>query len=102
MVRMAEAAVADLTDELWRLVLSIAEKGPIVRPRAEQAETHFKNLKVGIPSAHIACVGDIINAGWQRYDEIIDGGKDVFEQLAQLNEILLKTIEVFEYQRRIN
>ena len=102
-VRMAEAAVADTTDELWKTVLKISERAPLVRPKPEEAVLHLKNLNVGIPSARAVCVGDIIIAGWQRYDEITESGptaKEVSEKLSQLNEVLLKTIEVFEYRRR--
>jgi alpha/beta hydrolase family protein DUF900 len=43
----------------------------LIRPRAEQADLHLKNLQVGIPSPKVECVGNVINAGWQRYDEIV-------------------------------
>lgn len=103
-VRMAEAAVADVTNDLWNFVLTIVERAPLTRPRAEQADLHAQNLAVGIPSPKVECVGDVINAGWQRYDDIVEKektAKEVSDKLFQLNEILLKTIEVIEFQNRV-
>jgi hypothetical protein len=103
-VKIAEAAVADVTNNLWNIILQIIERAPLIRPCAEQTELHLKNLKIGIPSPKVECAGNVINAGWKRYDEIVrdsNDSKEVFEKLSQLNEILLKTIEVFEYQRRV-
>jgi hypothetical protein len=103
-VRMAELAVSDVTSELWRIVIEIVKRAPVVRPREEQAKLHLKNLQVGIPSPLVECVGNVINAGWQRYDEIVattNNAEELPHRLSQLNEVLLKTIEVFEYQRRI-
>jgi hypothetical protein len=104
-VSQAEAAVADVTDELWTIVLTIVERAPLKRPDKTHADDHLNNLKVGIPSPKIECVGNVINAGWQRYDEIVEDAKDpkeLSDRLSLLNDILLKTIEVFEYQRRVS
>jgi hypothetical protein len=106
-VRMAEAAVADITSELWSHVRNILEKGRLPRPTSTETEIHIKNFDLGIPSPQVKCVGDIINAGWRRFDNIAkssgpERAADVSEKLGELNEILLKTIEVFEYRNRIS
>ena len=101
MVRMAEGAVADIMDDLWQFVVTVIGKGGINRPQTEKTKSLLRSFKVLIPSEDGGSVGDIINAGWERYDEIISTGASMFDQLAQLNEVLLKTIEVFEYNRRI-
>jgi hypothetical protein len=101
---MAEATVADIVDDLWGFVLTIVERAPLTRPRAEQADLHAQSLRVGIPSPKVECVGDVINAGWHRYDDIVENGKtakEVSGELSQLNEILLKTIEVLEFRKRV-
>jgi hypothetical protein len=104
-IRMAEEAVADVVDELWNIVLKIVQRAPLIRPRPTQAALHLRNLQVGIPCPEVESVGNIINAGWLRYDELISTENDptqLSDKLAGLNELLLKTIEVFEYKRRVS
>jgi hypothetical protein len=60
MIRMAELSVADVTDELWKIILSIAERAPLVRPTSELASLHLRNFQIGIPSAKVECIGDVI------------------------------------------
>jgi hypothetical protein len=103
-VAAAEAAVASITEKLWEIILKIVARAPLIRPVSEQTDVHLTNLRVGIPSARVECIGNVLNAGWQRYDEIVqhvENAKDILAKLSQLNEVLLKTIEVFEYQRRV-
>jgi hypothetical protein len=103
-VANAESAVSKLTEDLWGYVTTIMKTEKIVRPDADRAATHLRNFDAGIPSPLVECVGDVINAGWHHYDDIIEDGQDpkkVEARLSQLNEILLKTIEVFEYRRRV-
>jgi hypothetical protein len=104
MARAAEAVVAEICDELWESVQTILQGSDVKRPRLEEADRHLKNFRLGIPSVNVDCVGDIINAGWLRYDEVVaryDNARELSDHLSLLNEILLKTIEVFEYRGRL-
>jgi hypothetical protein len=102
-VRMAEEAVARITDTLWKVVLEVVTKAKLVRPMRDQIDYHLANFRINVPSPSAKCVGNIIVAGWQRYDEIVANGgtsEKISGSLGELNEVLLKSIEVFEYRHR--
>ncbi len=104
-VRMAEEGVAAITGALWDRVLEIVVKSNLQRPDHTNALRHLKEYQMGIPGHRPTCLGNIVNAGWLRYAEIVKAhtsAKVVSEELDHLNEILLKTVEVFEYTRRVS
>jgi len=104
-IRKAEESVAAITSGLWKKVLEIVAKSNLERPNHALALRHLKEFGIGIPAHDPACLGDIVNAGWLRYAEISKSAGSVTkvsEGLDHLNEILLKTVEVLEYRRRVS
>lgn len=104
LISAAEAAVADITEELWSITLQIVSEASLIRPKPVRARHQLKNYRIGIPSQKTECIGDVIVAGWQRYDEIVRqkaAPKITLSKLDELNEIILKTLEVFEFRQRI-
>jgi hypothetical protein len=105
MVRKAEDSVAAIKQGLWKRVLEIVDKSKLQRPSETLAIRHLKEFGIGIPAHQPVCLGDIVNAGWLRYAEIVRSAGDprnVSEELDNLNEMLLKTVEVLEYLRRVS
>lgn len=91
--------MAQVTNFLWSSVLKVlASDTP--RPNPINSASHLKNFRNGVPAYQPECLGDIVNAGWGYYKEIQGSGK-VIKNFDQLNEIMLKSIEVLEYRRRI-
>ena len=83
----------------------IVDKSKLQRPSETLAIRHLKEFGIGIPAHQPVCLGDIVNAGWLRYAEIVRSAGDprnVSEELDNLNEMLLKTVEVLEYLRRVS
>jgi len=104
-VRKAEESVSGITSALWEKVLEIFQKSDLQRPNRDLADRHLHQFRIGIPAHEPACLGDIINAGWLRHAEILKEAKSsrkVSEGLDHLNELLLKTVEVLEYRRRVS
>jgi hypothetical protein len=104
-VRKAEDSVAAIKEGLWNRVSETVTKSKLRRPSQTLATRHFNDFRIGIPAHEPKCLGDIINAGWLRYAEIVRSAGDpskASEQLDHLNEMLLKTVEVLEYSRRVS
>jgi hypothetical protein len=102
-LRICEDSVKAITGSLWDSVCSLAIEGKIVRPNATMARKHLHEFKLGIPAHQPRSLGDIINAGWMYYREVQserDASKSLPERFDDLNEILLKTIEVLEFNQR--
>ena len=101
-VEMAETSVEKIIPGIWASVSKIVDKN-VTRPDETRARHHLRDFKVGVPAASPICIGDIINAGWLYHGEIISSEKNpdvVSERLYLLNEVLLKTIEVLEFNKR--
>jgi hypothetical protein len=104
-VRIAETSVSEITPTLWQNVSTIIANGRLRRPSQGAAARHLAEFRIGIPSPNPVCLGDIISAGWLRYAETLSttaDAKELSKQLDNLNELLLKTIEVLEYQKRVS
>jgi hypothetical protein len=101
---MAEDSVSSIIAALWKRILEIIESSAIQRPSQTLAVQHLSQFQIGIPAHRPMCLGDIVNAGWLRYGEIVRSGslEKVSEQLDNLNEMLLKTVEVLEYRKRVS
>lgn len=104
-LRMAEASVDDAIDGQWRNVVKLVEDGRVCRPNRERAAQHLEELRLGIPAHQPRCLGDIINSGWMYYNELkaaVTDSNVLGRRVDNLNEMLLKTIEVLEFSRRTN
>jgi hypothetical protein len=104
-VRKAEDSVSAITNGIWKRVLEIVQQSNLQRPNQALAVRHSKELAIGIPAHSPVCLGDVVTAGWLRYAEIVRSTGSpvkVSEELDHLNEMLLKTVEVLEYRRRVS
>jgi hypothetical protein len=103
-VQMAENSVSKIKGEIWSIILNLVAKAKVQRPSDSNARHHVREIAIPIPSPTPSCLGDIINAGWMRFDELVEATKDpneLWQKLDNLNEILLKTIEVYEFRARV-
>lgn len=103
LIRIADESVAKVVSGLWDLVLDVVKKGNIARPNTTMTSRALADLRLGIPMCQPTCLGDIVNAGWTRHEELIASIKytdELYEEFDRLNELLLKAIEVLEFKRR--
>ena len=103
-VRMAETSVDEIKGDLWKYVIRLISEKKSVRPDKERARGHLREFKLNIPAHKPACLGDIIIAGWMYYKETentSDTDTSQSDKVDGLNEMILKTVEVLEYRRRI-
>ena len=103
-LRMTETSVAEITDALWGLASGLISKNGVVRPNNTLSNKHVREFRLGIPASSPRCLGDILNAGWMLYREAqsnSDSGNNVVRLVDDLNEMILKTVEVLEFKRRV-
>ncbi len=102
-IRMAERSVEHILPGLWSKVMEIIAKKKVCRPTASSAVKHLSEMRLGTPAHTPRCLGDITNAGWMHYIQHRESAKthpELIEKSANLNELILKTIEVMEFRRR--
>jgi hypothetical protein len=104
LIRMADQAVVDVIDDLIRIadshVLSMSAPLPDSQERNRIAG-HFLSLS---PAPNIKTFSDIINAGWSirlKTDLWQEHSFDETTRNRILNDLVFKTIEVLEYERRV-
>ncbi len=101
---MAEIALDKFDDQIWDTVNKFIDMADIVRPNAIETDMIADKFRAEIPSGDPKCLGNVINASWIRFDEIINSQlpfEVIREELSRLNEMGLKTVEALEYIRRI-
>jgi hypothetical protein len=96
--RATELAVADAI----AVAGAIADKGGILSPVSSEGSRIHKCFEAGTPASGLVSLADIINAGWKEY---IEGGPrhpalTRGERFSRLTEVILKTIEVMEFEIR--
>ena len=100
--RMAEQSVSEVTDSLWQTVTTLVS-GRVPRPNSMLSTRHLRDFRLGIPAHQPECLGDVVNAGWAYYRELqgLKSQDHIASRTDYLNEMILKTVEVLEYSRRI-
>ncbi len=101
--RMAEEGVERIKPGLWAAVKDVIAQGKIIRPNPANVNRHYSEFCAGSPASNPMCLGDIINAGWRFYLDSDSGlaQSELHEKVRGLNEMILKTVEILEYKRRI-
>lgn len=102
-LRMAETSVSEIITVLWGNVTKVLTNGKVRRPNPGYSSSHYSDFKNGVPAHQPVCLGDIINAGWTFCRELQSSrevSNKISEKLDQLNEVLLKSVEVMEFRRR--
>ncbi|MEA2879916.1 MAG: hypothetical protein QOF14_5112 [Hyphomicrobiales bacterium] len=76
-VKKAEESVSSITERLWTRILEILRKSNLTRPDPNSATKHAEDFLVGIPTHAPLCLGDVVNAGWIRYAEIVKSAESL-------------------------
>ncbi|MGP7984857.1 hypothetical protein [Rhodoblastus sp.] len=103
-VDIAEKATIDVVDSIWTKVDKLVKAAKVKRPDAAHSNAIVDSFRENIPHADPKSLGNIINASWLRFDEIVskNGSFDeISYKLDRLNEMGLKTVEALEYRRRV-
>jgi hypothetical protein len=94
---MADRAALSLLPKLQAEADSIIKKSGVTLPSTAERDKILGCFRAGIPAEGAKCIADVVNAGWSRRIELPDE-REAFDNL---NDLVLKTIEVQEYGLQI-
>lgn len=100
-MRMADEATQEFVQELVDEVITYCEERNIPFARPDEAKKFAELLNRGRPIENATCMADIMNAGWMIHDTILDGKGRPGLGVEILNQLIYKSLEVFEFEYRI-
>jgi hypothetical protein len=104
---LADAAVAALVEDLLAKASEIVCQAKIAQSCPDEVKRVVTCLQRAAPAEHIVSLSDILNAAWAIYEDPalwedvpqVQGNEEKKERT--LKELILKNIEVFEYEERV-
>ena len=94
-LNIAERCLQKLIDDLITSAGKLLDYDCIAYPSIDGVDEIYKRFNQLVPPRNISSLADVINAGWQVYEDIGE------ENSRGLKELILKTIEVFEIEQII-
>jgi hypothetical protein len=92
------------TDAIIKLASEIVTNAGVTLPSKEKADDIYADLELIAPAQQAGCLANILNAGWRGFHD-----EELWSEIPQiksrpnvLKELLLKSIEVLEYEEIIN
>ena len=104
LIEKSDAATAETVPRLQKEVADLAAKLDFPKLSSEATERCLGMIKGGVPAEGVGTLANIVNAGWTAYrDETAFTRHQIGDRrrIDVLNEILLKTIEVMEFEDRM-
>ncbi len=94
-----KASVNDILDAAEQIATAV--KLPL--PDVDAANRIYACFKKGVPASKLANLADVINAGWQAYfdNDLWEPNSLALDRFGPLNELILKTVEVMEFEIRM-
>jgi len=99
-LELADHASAALTTSIANRVATLFADRQIHPPDDQETAAIVAKFLEGVPGEHTAGLGPILNAGWSssKNDKFMPKSSNV-ERLKTINELVLKSVEVFEIER---
>lgn len=100
---ISDIATEGIVDDIISIVEFIANKKNLSFPKCSEAKRIYSCFKAGIPASDVNDLPEIINAGWLAYfdNDLWSQNSSPGERFSPLNELILKTTEVLEYEIRM-
>ena len=100
---LADEATKASLDDILEAVDAISKKVTLPLPDQAVAKNIYDRFKIGIPANNLTNLADVINAGWMSYFDVDLWERDSLatDRFGPLNELILKTIEVMEFEIRM-
>ncbi|MGE0459066.1 MAG: hypothetical protein AB7O56_12790, partial [Bauldia sp.] len=99
-VTLADTATKQLVSEVATYVAALGNKRGIRPPDQGETLTIMKDFSTGVPAQNTTGVGAILNAGWAAFkDSRFMGSSPDSDRMNTINELVLKSVEVFEIER---
>lgn len=100
LLELADKAHASVVEELFEKANEISNDANIPMRSGKKIETVMKAFKLLTPAAGIGDLTNILNAAWQVFDKQDMWKGKVDDRLGTLAELVLKSIEVLEFEER--
>jgi hypothetical protein len=104
LVEKSDVATGATVATLLREVKELAEKLNFPTLSPDSTARCLRALKAGVPAEQVGTLANIVNAGWLPYhDETVFRAGEIGKRrrIDVLNEMLLKTIEIMEFEERM-
>lgn len=104
LLSISDGVTKSLVDKLIRLVKEFASQKKVPYPRKKMADRIHKCFENLVPAFEVDNLADIINAGWKAWldNRLWENIPSVAGRRREvLNELILKSIEVMEFETRI-
>ena len=90
-------------EDVISIVERIADDNELAVSSDEAVHKIYSCLKAGIPASDVNSLADIINAGWKAYVDpnLWEQNHSPMQKFSALNELILKTVEVLEFEIRM-
>jgi hypothetical protein len=97
-----DAAAKEVLPRIFEVVAQLLDSAEAPRPDPDVASEIAKSMARSIPHPSGGNLADIVTAGWRCLRQSAGLGRDEDERPAEtLNEVMLKTIEVAEFYKRV-
>jgi hypothetical protein len=97
---LADIASDTLVTSIADHVAQLCEKREVKPPNTSETAQILDNFLLGVPAERTSGLGPILNAGWSAFKkpEFMKGDSDT-DRMKTLNELILKSVEVYEIER---
>ncbi|MBV9860997.1 MAG: hypothetical protein JO267_02495 [Alphaproteobacteria bacterium] len=103
LIEASDAATRATVQDLLDLTVEISAKRTFPSLSEQESEFCLTRIKSGVPAEGVEYIGNIINAGWSAYRDntLLGPSSPGRRRIDILNELLLKSIEVAEFEVRM-
>jgi hypothetical protein len=99
-LELADEVARAMANEIADRVFTLCRDRGLAPPDSESAEDIKEHFLKGVPAEKTAGLGQIANAGWLTYEDAnFMAGEPNQQRMAALNELVLKSIEIYEIER---
>lgn len=104
LLSLADQASQRQFDKLAKLANDTVTNADVTMPSDDKINEIYKDFELIAPAQAAGCLANILNAGWRGFhdEKLWLGIPQIKSRNAVLKELLLKSIEVFEYEEIIS
>ncbi len=105
LLKVSDSVTKHMSQKLMGLVVDICNENNIPLPNKNLSKKVLEDFYSGVPSDKAKNYADIVNAGWEamKLNEFWNDRPELMEyKLENLSQLIFKSIEVAEYNRRIS
>jgi hypothetical protein len=101
---LADEAAAALTSRIVTAAEAVISEAGVAHRSTDKIAEIYKDLELVAPAQNAGSLANILNAGWQAFhdDQLWSDVPQIKSKETALRELLLKSVEVLEYEENCN